>query len=122
MSSTNVGTIARQYDVVLVPYHYSDLSGFKRRPALILSNYEHNNTHEDLICCPLTSQPQKQEGRILRDSHLTDGTLKYTSWVKPTALFSACKQIIVRRLGRISLNKAEEVRDVVDRALKSDEV
>jgi len=40
-------------DVVLIPYPFSDLSGVKQRPALVLASIESQN---EAVCLMLTSQ------------------------------------------------------------------
>ncbi|HYX18222.1 MAG TPA: hypothetical protein VE944_28415 [Nostoc sp.] len=39
-------------DVVIVPFHFSDLTETKRRPTLVIANLQGN----DLILCQITSQ------------------------------------------------------------------
>ena len=48
-----------QGEIILIPFPYSDLTGFKKRPALIISNSKLNET-EDKVCCLITSQKTKQ--------------------------------------------------------------
>ncbi|MHB1868174.1 MAG: type II toxin-antitoxin system PemK/MazF family toxin [Nitrososphaerales archaeon] len=42
-------------DIVLLTFPFSDLSGSKVRPAVVLSNDEHNAKFEDFIAVPMTS-------------------------------------------------------------------
>ncbi|MEK6886775.1 MAG: type II toxin-antitoxin system PemK/MazF family toxin, partial [Nanoarchaeota archaeon] len=48
------GIVYKQRDIVLIPFPYSDLTGAKQRPALIISNNKINHT-QDKICCLITS-------------------------------------------------------------------
>jgi len=45
----NGGTVYKQKDIVIIPFPYSDLTGSKQRPALIISNNKINKT-QDRIC------------------------------------------------------------------------
>ena len=56
-----------QRDVVLIPFPYSDLTGSKQRPALIISNNKINK-NQDRICCLVTTNPHKEDLEITRDS------------------------------------------------------
>jgi len=47
--------IYRQRDLVLVPFPFSDLSGQKVRPVLILSNDAYNQQSADVVVCGLTT-------------------------------------------------------------------
>ena len=42
-------------DVVLLPFPYTDQSGTKRRPALVLSTDAYNRRQRDVIVAPVTS-------------------------------------------------------------------
>lgn len=48
-------TVYKRWEIILVPFPFTDLTSVKRRPALIVSpdNY---NTGKDLIIAYLTSQ------------------------------------------------------------------
>ena len=41
--------VFEQRDIIIVPFPFSDLSGSKQRPVLILSTLEYNKHTEDLI-------------------------------------------------------------------------
>jgi len=45
-----------QRQIFSAPVKFSDNSGVKKRPILVLSNNKHNNENNDLICCPITSK------------------------------------------------------------------
>ena len=47
-------------DVVVIPFPFSDLSGRKKRPALVISNLE----GYDLILCQITSKNIKDKYAI----------------------------------------------------------
>ena len=48
-------SIYKQRDIVLVPFPFSDLSGQKVRPVLILSNDAYNQQSADVVVCGLTT-------------------------------------------------------------------
>jgi len=62
--------MVNQKSIVLVPFPYSDLSGRKVRPALIVSNPRFNE-HEDVIVCALTSSIKKRPYSLIIDSKNT---------------------------------------------------
>ncbi len=86
----------RQRDVILIPFPYSDLTGAKLRPALILSNNKLTET-EDFICCLITSKESK-EGILIARSAFAQGALPFQSWVKPHRLFTINKKIIQKKI------------------------
>jgi mRNA interferase MazF len=97
------GIIAKQRDIVLIPFPYSDFSQYKQRPVLILSNDKHNEAGKDIICCAITSNPRSYKGSIpVYDEHLETGTLFYKSRIKPNKLFTLHQDTIIKRLARLN--------------------
>ena len=108
------GTVYEQRDVILIPFPYSDLTGAKQRPALIISNGLINRA-EDRICCLITSQ--KPEDGILMDSFET-GSLPFKSWVKPHRIFTVDERIIKKKLCTITAGFHEKVLTKLNECLK----
>ena len=96
-----------QRDIVLIPFPYSDLTGAKLRPALILSNSLINRT-DDRICCLITSNPTK-EGIIVEKTDFYSGRLPFKSWVKPHRIFTINQKIIKKKLCTMSEKFHERV-------------
>jgi len=96
-----------QRDIVLVPFPYSDLTGAKQRPALILSNGKLNRT-EDRLCCLITSV-RPMEGIALDKNSFEEGSLPFQSWVKPFRVFTIHERIIRKRLCTINKKFYEKV-------------
>jgi mRNA interferase MazF len=49
-------TTFKQGDVLLVPYPFTDQTGSKQRPAVVISSLTYNQAHPDIILPPITSQ------------------------------------------------------------------
>lgn len=65
-------------DVVVLPFPFSDLTRAKRRPALIVATLP----GDDLILCPITSQPARDPHAIrLEPDDFRLGSLKRVSHV-----------------------------------------
>lgn len=90
-------------EVVVIPFPFSDLSASKRRPALVLANFEGN----DILLCQITSQFHTKEKYVipLNINDFASGTLPVNSYIRPTRIFTADKNIIVRTMGKISEEK-----------------
>ena len=93
-------------DVVVIPFPFSDLSGSKRRPALIVSNLE----GYDLILCQITSKNIKDKYAIdLKDDDFAVGGLRQESNIRPNKIFTADKDIILYKIGSLKDSKIQEV-------------
>jgi mRNA interferase MazF len=93
-------------DVVVVPFPFSDLSQSKRRPALILAVLP----GDDRILCQITSRAVRDNDAITLDrSDFQHGALHQPSNVRPNRLFTADEGIFIRRVGRLTTLKVDEV-------------
>ena len=103
-----------QKDIILIPFPYSDLTGSKQRPALIVSNELLNKT-QDRLCCLITSK-QSQDGIIMNS--FETGKLPFKSWVKPYRLFTVHERIIRKRLCRITDNFHDRIVEEINKYLE----
>ncbi len=85
----------KQYDIVLVPFPYSDLSGNKQRPALIISNNNLNKS-EDRICVLITSVPNLDSIKIEDKDIILK--LPFESYVKPYRIFTVSNTKIIKKI------------------------
>lgn len=95
------GIIYDQGDIVLIPFPYTDLTGLKKRPAIVISNKLLNNS-EDRICCLITSNEPIDSGILIEKDCLKDGSLPFKSWVKPHRIFTINKKIVDKKLCSVS--------------------
>lgn len=93
-------------DVVVVPFPFSDLTQAKRRPALVVAELG----GDDLILCQITSQRVGDRYAIpIDDQDFETGGLKQKSNIRPNRLFTADRQIVLYQVGRLKLEKIDEV-------------
>ena len=98
-------------DIVVVPFPFSDLSGTKKRPALVLANLPGN----DIILCQITSRYRKDKFSIeLSSNSFSTGGLPVLSYIRPNRIFTADKNIIARKAGTL---KAAFTKDVLSRVV-----
>ncbi len=101
-----------QGSVVFVPFPFTDLSGRKRRPALVVSP---TGFHvEDLVLCAITSRlPEKLSGweASLVAEDMVEEKLPKRSVVKVGKLFTMHRALISDRFGTVKERKLEEVLD-----------
>lgn len=95
------GAAFTRRDVVLVNFLFSEESGSKRRPVLVLSSPEYHQGRQEAVVAAVTSNTR----RILPGDHVMDdweqSGLPLPSVV--TGIFRTIKQgMIDRKLGRVS--------------------
>ena len=100
-------------DIVLVPFPFTDQSGAKKRPAVIVSSNGYNTNRRDLIIMAITSQVRTPLGfgeAIVADWQ-SAGLIKL-SVLKP--VFATIEQsLVVRTLGTLSVADTLVVREAV---------
>lgn len=95
MTSYNFG------DIVLVPFPFTDQSGIKKRPAVIVSSAAYNIARLDLILMAITSQIKTTTavGEVIIVEWQKAGLLK-ASVIKPV-LTTVEKRLVMRQLGQL---------------------
>jgi mRNA interferase MazF len=88
-------------DIIVIPFPFSDLSGSKKRPALVLADLQ----GDDIILCQITSQQVKDKYAIpIKERDFKTGKLTVTSNIRPNRIFTADKNIIIKKAA--TLNEA----------------
>ncbi len=102
-------------DVVVLPFPFSDLSGAKRRPALVVAEWG----GEDVMLCQITSRSRSDGFEVsLTDADFELGRLPVMSNVRPNKMFTADVETIVSVAGRISSSKYKEVAERIIRLVR----
>ena len=102
-------------DVLVVPFPFSDLSGVKRRPVLLIAVLG----GEDIILCQITSRNRTDRWSVnITDRDFESGGLKIESFIRPDRIFTADKSLILYKAGRLKLEKINEVEDTLVKIIK----
>lgn len=100
------GRSIKRGDILLIEFPHSDLRGTAVRPALVLSNDQHNAANADLVCLMISSQVGKARADDLvlssTDPDFQQTGLRYDSVFRVSRLQALEKTIVQRYLGRAS--------------------
>jgi mRNA interferase MazF len=98
------------FDIVLVPFPFSDRLAEKRRPAVVISTSQLQTRHGHVWLAMVTSAGRETwESDVVIDELAATG-LPAPSLVRTAKLTTAESARILRRLGRLSDATAAEVR------------
>lgn len=99
-------------DIVVIPFPFSDLSGSKKRPALVLADLQ----GDDIILCQITSQQVRDKYAIqLKDGDYKNGNLSVPSNIRPNRIFTADKNIVLKKVATINETAfSVVVRNIID--------
>jgi len=109
-----VGALAKR-SVILVRFPFSDLSQSKLRPAVVLADCGRG----EWLLCQITSNPYADARAVqLTDADFQSGSLRITSYARPTKLFTAHQTLIVGEVGALNDATLKRIVDVIVRLLK----
>lgn len=118
------GILFEQRQIFTANVIFSDGSGIKNRPIVVISHNKHNQINEDLICCPITSE-LKGKGRIIypADYEVINTTLP----IPQSEIKSQYPMIIHKsklnplKTGRVKINKelAKKIVEDINECIKT---
>ncbi len=106
-------TTYRRWDIILVPFPFTDLTAAKKRPALVVSPDESNRYGADLVIAFITSHmdvsPRIGDYRIRswKESGLPKESLLRMKFA------TIDRGIVVKRIGRLHHEERDGVREVL---------
>jgi mRNA interferase MazF len=102
-------------DIIVIPFPFSDLSGSKKRPALVIAELD----GDDVILCQITSVARSDQYAIPLDTiDYATGTLPVKSFVRPNKIFTADRQLGLYAPCRLKTEALQKVTDTIVRILK----
>lgn len=94
-----------QRDFLLVPFPFSDQSGRKVRPAIVISNNEFNKNSDDVLIVAVTSNLSKDKYTLnLSTNDLEEGRLSTACCIKIENVLKIDKELIIKKIGKIKIN------------------
>ncbi len=97
--------IIKQREILLVPFPFSDFSGNKVRPVLVISKDSFNASSDDIIVCGITSNITHNIYSILiTTKDLEEGILYEQSCIKVENILKIEKRFIIKKIGKIKSN------------------
>ena len=99
-----------QRDLLLVPFPFSDQSGRKVRPVIVISNNEFNQYSDDVLIVGVTSNISKDKYTLnLKNEHLEEGRLLADCCIKTENILKLDKKLIVKKIGKIKIQTFDEI-------------
>ena len=93
-------------DVVVIPFPFSDLSGSKRRPALVVADLD----GDDVILCQITSVARGDNYAVsLGTADFESGTLPAKSFVRSTKIFTADQRLVLYSACRLKSETMQKI-------------
>lgn len=102
-------------DILLIPFPFTDLSGQKNRPALVLVT-----AAADITVAFITSQIKWQEEHDLKIEPSAENGLKKTSLVRLNKLATIDSELVIGKLGNLTTAEMQQLNKNLIRLLQLD--
>ena len=111
----------KQRDILLVPFPFSNQSGKKFRPVVVISNNNFNDYSEDILVVGITSNISKDKYTILLNKDkLEEGDFSIPCCIKVENILKIDKGLIIRKIGKIKPKILDELSFKLTEILKLD--
>lgn len=100
-------------DVMLVPFPFTDQSGTKKRPAVVVSSHSYNASRRDIVIMAITSQVRTPLGfgEAMVADWQSAGLIK-ASVLKP--VFTTIEQgLTIRTMGALATADIKKLREII---------
>ncbi|MEB3311303.1 MAG: type II toxin-antitoxin system PemK/MazF family toxin [Snowella sp.] len=108
----------KQREIILINFPFSDLTGTKVRPALVVSSNQYNQNNLDAFVLAITSNLSPHAYKILIEvQDLDSGNLPLKSAIRVDKPFSALQSKVLKVQAKITIAKLEEVKFLINQLL-----
>lgn len=104
-------------DVLLVPFPFTDQTGAKKRPAVVVNSSAFNQRYSDLILMAITSKFRNPLNFVeLEIIEWQQAGLLKPSVVKPV-LTTIQETIVIKKLGNLEVSDEQNLRNIIQQIL-----
>ena len=108
----------KQREIILIHFPFSDLTGAKVRPALVISNNPYNRTNLDTVVLAITSNLSPHPYKVLVEmQNLESGSLPLKSAIRVDKPFSVLQTKVLKIQAKITVNKLEKVKLLINQLI-----
>lgn len=104
----------KQGEIVLIPVPFTDLSSNKRRPVIVISNDDYNQTKADMIVVAMTSNPLLDAySFIVKETDLTHGKLNRPGTVRVDKIYTLAQSLIIKPFGQVNARTLAHIQTIL---------
>ena len=108
----------KQREIILINFPFSDLTGTKVRPALVISNNNYNQTNLDAVVLAITSNLSLNPYKIIIESQdLERGSLPVKSAIRVDKPFSILQSKVLKIQAKVTPEILQEVKLIIQQLL-----
>lgn len=103
-----------QWEIVYIKFPFTDLSHYKLRPALIISNSNYNKKDNILLIWIFWNEWIQDFSLILDESDLETGKMLKQSFLRFQNIFSLDKKLVERKIWKMKIDKLKIIQAKLD--------
>ncbi len=109
----------KQRDIILIKFPFSDLTGAKVRPALVISNNKYNSSKLDALVLAMTSNASGAQYKVIVENQdLESGNLPLKSAVRVDKPFSISQSKVLKIQAKLNQQKFIEVKKTISKLIQ----
>lgn len=109
----------KQRDIILIKFPFSDLTGAKVRPALVISNNKYNSSKLDAVVLAMTSNASGAQYKVIVENQdLESGNLPLKSAVRVDKPFSISQSKVLKIQAKLNQQKFIEVKKTISKLIQ----
>ena len=116
----NSETLPKQFDIIVVPFPYSDQLAEKRRPALVVSSNAFIKKHQLLWVMMITSATNTKKPDDISLAANSQTGLPVASLIRPSKIATIEPTRVVRVIGKVDAKAAKTVRNAMVKAIQQE--
>lgn len=102
-----------QWDIVLIPFPFSDLTGQKQRPALIISNERFNEWWVYMVVWIYGNQWPDLYAYPLQAEDLALWIMKKQSYIRVQNIFSIHHGLVIKKIGALQKKSFSHIKEKI---------
>ena len=106
--------IYNAFDIVVVPFPFTDQPVVKKRPALVVSTHQFNTGHDQLILAMITTAGRSHWPSDIPVQDWAKAGLSVPCYIR-LKLFTLEQNLIIRRVGQLSKLDRTAIQTVLNR-------
>ena len=112
-------SVIAQRDLLIVPFPFSDQSGRKVRPVIVVSNDLFNKNSEDVIVVGVTSNLKNERYSLpLANKDLDEGRLFTSCMIKVENILRLEKGLVIKKIGKINERKLQDILSILGKIIR----
>ena len=108
-----------QGEIVIIEYPFSDGTGAKLRPVVVLSNTKANTEEQDLVFAKITTNQRSDDYSLALSDSDTLRPLPRNSEIRANKIYTLDKSLIQRKVTTLSNTALQKLIDLVHTVIKT---